>query len=116
MWITGNHDPVLRDRCGGAVMDEAVVEWLVLRHEADPAGDAARTVGSFPSQAAPARPRQDSRAPLFRGHRAQAGPARPRGADRGLDVDHPALVQAVGRPAEALVPVRDRTLRFPVAA
>ena len=34
----------------------------------------------------------------------------------GLDVDHPALVQAVGRAAEALVPVRDRMLRFPVAA
>jgi hypothetical protein len=34
----------------------------------------------------------------------------------GLDVNHPALLQAVGRPAEALVPVRDRMLRFPVAA
>ena len=34
----------------------------------------------------------------------------------GLDVNHPALLQAVGRSAEALVPVRDRMLRFPVAA
>ena len=33
-WITGNHDPVLVDRCGGAVMDEAAVDGVVLRHEA----------------------------------------------------------------------------------
>ena len=34
----------------------------------------------------------------------------------GLDVDHPALVKAVGQGAEALVPVEQRLLRFPIAA
>ena len=34
----------------------------------------------------------------------------------GLDVDHPALTKAVGRGAEALVPVEQRLLRFPIAA
>ncbi|HEX7693942.1 MAG TPA: metallophosphoesterase, partial [Sphingomonas sp.] len=37
IWITGNHDRDLVDRCGGEVMAEAVVDGVVLRHEADPA-------------------------------------------------------------------------------
>ena len=34
----------------------------------------------------------------------------------GLDPDHPALVKAVGPHAQALGPVEDRLLRFPIAA
>jgi metallophosphoesterase superfamily enzyme len=34
----------------------------------------------------------------------------------GLDVHHPEIVRAVGRQGEALVPVADRLLRFPLAA
>ena len=34
-WITGNHDVALIDRCGGEVVDEAVIDGLVLRHEAE---------------------------------------------------------------------------------
>ena len=34
----------------------------------------------------------------------------------GLDVHHPEIVRAVGRSGEALVPVADRLLRFPLAA
>jgi metal-sulfur cluster biosynthetic enzyme len=34
----------------------------------------------------------------------------------GLDATHPEIVRAVGAPAEALVPVADRLLRFPLAA
>jgi hypothetical protein len=34
----------------------------------------------------------------------------------GLDVHHPEIVRAVGRCGEALVPVADRLLRFPLAA
>jgi hypothetical protein len=34
----------------------------------------------------------------------------------GLDADHPEIVRAVGPGAEALVPLSDRLLRFPVAA
>jgi len=34
----------------------------------------------------------------------------------GLDATHPEIVRAVGGPAEALVPVADRLLRFPLAA
>ena len=34
----------------------------------------------------------------------------------GLDAHHPEIVRAVGPGAEALVPVRDKLLRFPIAA
>ena len=34
----------------------------------------------------------------------------------GLDARHPEIVRAVGEGAEALVPVQDRLLRFPIAA
>ena len=36
-WITGNHDPGIADHCGGEVVEEAYVDGLLLRHEADPA-------------------------------------------------------------------------------
>ena len=116
MWITGNHDPVLRDRCGGAVMDEAVVDGLILRHEADPAETRPELSGHFhPKLRLRVRGKIVARRCFVGTARKLVLPAF--GAlTGGLDVDHPALVQAVGRPAEALVPVRDRMLRFPVAA
>ena len=58
-WITGNHDPGFADHCGGEIVEEAEVDGLLLRHEADPAETAARAVGPFPSQA----PDQPSRPP-----------------------------------------------------
>ena len=115
-WITGNHDPVLRDRCGGAVTQEAAVDGLVLRHEADPAETLPELSGHFHPKL-----RLRVRGTLV-ARRCFVGTANKLilpafGAlTGGLDVDHPALRQAVGRPAEALVPVRDRMLRFPVAA
>ena len=36
-WITGNHDPGIADHCGGRIVEEAEVDGLLLRHEADPA-------------------------------------------------------------------------------
>jgi hypothetical protein len=34
-WITGNHDPVVPAMVGGSAMPEALVDGIVLRHEAD---------------------------------------------------------------------------------
>ena len=50
-WIVGNHDPGFTDQCGGEIVDEAEIDGLVLRHEADPARGAARAFRPFPSQA-----------------------------------------------------------------
>ena len=34
-WIVGNHDPGFADHCGGEIVDEAVIDGIVLRHEAE---------------------------------------------------------------------------------
>ena len=82
-WIVGNHDVGIGNPCGGEVMDEAVVDGLVLRHEADPPRPAPRIVGAFPSQASRARTRAAGVAALLRRDRPQADPAGIRCADRG---------------------------------
>jgi DNA ligase-associated metallophosphoesterase len=115
-WITGNHDPVMSDHCGGAIVDEAEVDGLLLRHQADPTGDAARIVRSLPSEASAHPPRQTGFAALLRRHRSQADPSRFGALTGGLDASHPEIVRAVGAHAQALVPVADRLLRFPLAA
>jgi len=115
-WITGNHDPAIVDRCGGDVVDEAVVDGLVLRHEARPADARFELSGHFhPKLRIRVRGRQVARRCFVATERKLILPAF--GAlTGGLDVDHPEIVRAVGRPAEALVPVEQRMLRFPIAA
>ncbi len=115
-WITGNHDPDLRDRCGGEVADEAEVDGLILRHEADPRDARPELSGHFhPKLRIHVRGKQVARRCFVATERKIVLPAF--GAlTGGLDVDHPALVKAVGRGAEALVPVEQRLLRFPIAA
>ena len=34
-WIVGNHDPGFADHCGGQIVEEAVIDGIVLRHEAE---------------------------------------------------------------------------------
>ncbi len=115
-WITGNHDPGFADHCGGVIVDEAVVDGLVLRHEADPAEARPELSGHFhPKLRITQRGRQVSRRCFVASERKLVLPAF--GAlTGGLDVDHPEIVRAVGPRAQALVPVADRLLRFPVAA
>lgn len=115
-WITGNHDPHGVDRCGGAVVDEAVVDGLVLRHEADPAETRPELSGHFhPKLRVRVRGKLVSRRCFVATGTKLILPAF--GAlTGGLDVDHPEIVRAVGRKAQALVPVENRLLRFPIAA
>ena len=82
VWITGNHNRDLIDRCGGEVVAEALVDGLVLRHEADPAEQRPELSGHFhPKLRLTVRGRRVARQ-LFRRDRAQADPARLRHADR----------------------------------
>jgi DNA ligase-associated metallophosphoesterase len=115
-WITGNHDPGFADHCGGAIVGEAVVDGLVLRHEADVAETRPELSGHFhPTLRITQRGRKVSRRCFVASERKLVLPAF--GAlTGGLDVDHPEIVRAVGPSAHALVPVADRLLRFPVAA
>jgi DNA ligase-associated metallophosphoesterase len=115
IWITGNHDPMI-DRCGGEVMEEALVDGLVLRHEADRQETRPELSGHFhPKLRVRVRGRQVSRRCFVATATKLVLPAF--GAlTGGLDAAHPEIAHAVGAGAEALVPVEDRLLRFPLAA
>jgi DNA ligase-associated metallophosphoesterase len=115
-WITGNHDPLLADPCGGTVYVEAEVDGLVLRHEADPYELRPELSGHFhPKLRISHRGRSVARRCFVASGTKLILPAF--GAlTGGLDAGHPEIVRAVGRGAEALVPVEDRLLRFPIAA
>ena len=115
-WIVGNHDPGIADHCGGAIMEEAEVDGLILRHEADPAETRPELSGHFhPKLRITHRGRQVSRRCFVATETKLILPAF--GAlTGGLDAHHPEIVRAVGTGAQALVPVQDKLLRFPIAA
>lgn len=115
-WITGNHDKVLTDHCGGEVLEEACVDGLVLRHEADPRDIRPELSGHFhPKLRLNLRGRRVARRCFVASGTKLILPAF--GAlTGGMDADDPVIIRAVGGPAQALVPVEDRLLRFPLAA
>jgi len=115
-WITGNHDPVVTERCGGESAEEAVLGPLVLRHEAVPAERRPELSGHFhPKLRVAVRGQKVARRCFVRTETKLILPAF--GAlTGGLDAGAPAIRRAVGAGAAALVPVRDRMLRFPLAA
>jgi len=115
-WIVGNHDSAIGDPCGGVVVDEAEVDGLVLRHEADSRELRPELSGHFhPKLRVRVRGRLVSRRCFVATGRKLILPAF--GAlTGGLDARHPEIVRAVGDDAEALVPVADRMLRFRLAA
>lgn len=115
-WITGNHDAGLIDHCGGAIVAEAEVDGLILRHEADPADPRPELSGHFhPKLRLTLKGRRVARRCFVASPTKLILPAF--GAlTGGLDADSPAIARALGAPAQALVPVADRLLRFPLAA
>ena len=115
-WITGNHDRDYVDRCGGAVADEAVVDGVVLRHEAAPGEHRPEMSGHFhPKLRVRVRGKLVARRCFVATTTKLIFPAF--GAlTGGLDVTHPEIVRATGGKAEALIAVADRLLRFPLAA
>ncbi|NIJ21584.1 hypothetical protein FHS95_003287 [Sphingomonas naasensis] len=115
-WITGNHDALLVDHCGGTIVEEAEVDGLVLRHEAEPGDPRAELSGHFhPKLRINMRGRQVSRRCFVATARKLILPAFG-SLTGGLDAHHPEIVRAVGRGAHALVALEDRLLRFPLAA
>ena len=119
-WITGNHDPDLSpafiDACGGAIAAQAEVDGLVLRHEADPAERRPELSGHFhPKLRVQVRGRRLSRRCFVATPTKLILPAFG-SLTGGLDAHHPEIVRAVGPGAQALIPLADRLLRFPIAA
>lgn len=117
-WVMGNHDAGLVDPCGGTIHEEAVVDGVVLRHEADPGERRPELSGHFhPKLRLTVRGRRVARRCFVATPAKLILPAF--GAlTGGLDADHPEITRAVGARAEALVPVEHRLLRFalPLAA
>ncbi len=115
-WIVGNHDASIGNPYGGTVIDEAMVDGLVLRHEANPDDPRPELSGHFhPKLRVRVRGRLVSRRCFVATERKLVLPAF--GAlTGGLDIHHPEIVRAVGATGEALVPLADRLLRFPLAA
>lgn len=115
-WITGNHDPVVPEIVGGRAVAEAELDGLILRHEADPRDLQPELSGHFhPKLRVHRRGQLISRRCFVMSGTKLIFPAF--GAlTGGLDAHHPEIVRAVGPGAEALVPLSDRLLRFPVAA
>lgn len=115
-WITGNHDPAFADHCGGEIVTEAEVDGLVLRHEADEAETRPELSGHFhPKLRITQRGRQVSRRCFVASESKLILPAFG-SLTGGLDAAHPEIRRAVGPCAQALVPVADRLLKFPIAA
>lgn len=116
VWITGNHDAGLVDHCGGEIVVEAEVDGLILRHEAERGETRPELSGHFHPKLRIARHgRHVARRCFVMTGTKLILPAF--GAlTGGLDAHHPEIVRAVGRRAEALVPLNDRLLRFPLAA
>lgn len=118
-WIVGNHDAGARDMadvCGGALRGEALVDGLLLRHEADPRETRPELSGHYhPKLRLTLRGRHVARRCFIASETKLILPAF--GAlTGGLDADDPAIRKAIGARAQALVPVADRMLRFPLAA
>ncbi len=115
-WITGNHDSALVGRCGGMVLEEAVVDGIVLRHEAEPAELRPELSGHFhPKLRVRLRGRHVSRRCFVASERKIILPAFG-SLTGGLDAAHPEIARAIGCQAEALIPVENRLLRFALAA
>ena len=116
IWIVGNHDPGFADHCGGAIVEEAEVNGILLRHEARKDELKPEISGHFhPKLRLSLNGRRISRRCFVASERKLILPAF--GAfTGGLDARHPEIVRAVSGEAVALVPVADRLLRFPIAA
>jgi len=115
-WIVGNHDPGFADHCGGTLVEEAEVGGIVLRHEASRDDPRPEVSGHFhPKYRLNLRGRHVSRRCFVASRTKLILPAFG-SLTGGLDASHPEIVRNVGPAASALVPVRDRLLRFPIAA
>lgn len=115
-WIVGNHDPGFADHCGGAIVEELVVDGIVLRHEAQRDELRPELSGHFhPKLRLHLKGRNVSRRCFVIAPAKLILPAF--GAlTGGLDARHPQILAHMNGQAAALVPVSDRLLRFPLAA
>ncbi|MBU0555049.1 MAG: ligase-associated DNA damage response endonuclease PdeM [Alphaproteobacteria bacterium] len=118
-WITGNHDPqggsASDSSLGGESIDEALIDGVLLRHEACPGEARPEISGHFhPKLRINLRGRHIARRCFVMGARKLIVPAF--GAlTGGLDAASPVITSLVGQEREALIALEDRLLRFALA-
>jgi metallophosphoesterase superfamily enzyme len=113
-WITGNHDPSVSPRLGGRNMEEAEIDGIVLRHEAMPGERRPELSGHFhPKWRLSLRGRSVSRRCFVMGQEKLILPSFGTFTG-GLDACAQPIRSLMGSPAEALVPLPTRLLRFPM--
>ena len=116
VWIVGNHDPGFADHCGGRIVEEVEAGPLVLRHEAVRQESRPEISGHYhPKVRLSVRGKNVSRRCFVVSGSKIIMPAFG-SLTGGLDVRHPEIVKQLEGPAQALVPVADRLLSFPLAA
>lgn len=114
-WIVGNHDPALSDAMGGEVLGDVQVDGLWLRHAARRGESAPELSGHFhPQIRMTLRGRHIARRCFVAGATRMILPAFGTLAG-GMRPDHPEIVKIVGADAQAMVPLRQTMLRFPLA-
>lgn len=117
-WITGNHDAACDKaaaaQLGGRVAVEAVVDGVMLRHEARAREPLPEISGHYhPKLRTSARGRNIARRCFVRGQAKIILPAFGALAG-GMDASHPAIRGLMGARAEALVPTAKGLLTFPL--
>lgn len=113
VWITGNHDT---HGHAGETVPELLVQGITLRHEADPRDCAPEISGHFhPKLSVHTRGRAVTRRCFVTSPTKLILPAFGSLAG-GLDARSPAILDAAGRPAAALIPGRSGLHRFQLAA
>ena len=113
-WITGNHDDGSGGALGGHVRVEAVVDGLLLRHQADPVDVRPELSGHYhPKWRVGVRGRMVSRRCFVQGETRMILPAFGALAG-GLHAHAPAIRALAGPVACALIPVQGQLLRFPI--
>ena len=114
VWISGNHDRNVSGRWGGIAMAEWTGHGIALRHEATKNSQLPEISGHYhPKIRVPARGRHISRRCFVRGPNHLIMPAF--GAlTGGLDAGHPAIENAIDGPAQAVMGISGKVLRFPL--
>lgn len=114
IWIAGNHDRDVTGLWGGSVVDEWVGEGLALRHEATADSRLPEISGHYhPKFRIAVRGRHVARRCFVKGRHHLILPAF--GAlTGGMAAQDPAIEACVGGPAEAIIGIGDKPVRFPL--
>ncbi|NCN84366.1 MAG: ligase-associated DNA damage response endonuclease PdeM [Sphingomonadales bacterium] len=114
VWITGNHDRDVAGLWGGSVVDEWTGEGLALRHEATASNALPEISGHYhPKLRIAVRGRHVSRRCFVRGQHHLILPAFG-SLTGGMAAQDPVIEACVGGPAEAIIGLKDKPVRFPL--